>query len=437
MAIPVVTIVGRPNVGKSSLLNALAGERISIVEPTAGVTRDRVGTVVQCGGRYIELVDTGGYGIVDSDQLSEHVEAQIQQALDRADVVLFVVDVRDGLTPLDAQIGRLLRRQSLDVVLVANKADTPKLAAQAGEFARLGFGEALCVSATNFVNQAVLRERIAEAVEHLPAETFEPERMRIAVVGKRNAGKSTFINALAGEPRVIASEVPGTTRDAVDVRIEYGGQSLVVIDTAGMRKKSRVADSIEFYSHTRVMRSIHRADVVVFMIDASLEISQVDKKLAHEIVEEHKACVLVVNKWDLVEAQADAEDYRAYLDDALPGLRHAPLVMTEAMAGRNVQAVLDVAIELYEQASRRIPTARINKAVEAIREERVNVARKRGGLARVYYATQIGVRPISLLLFVNDPGRFDAGFQRFAVNRLRQLLELEEVPIRLLLRKHH
>ncbi len=437
MAIPVVAIVGRPNVGKSSLLNALAGERISIVEPTAGVTRDRISTIVECGGRYIELVDTGGYGIVDSDQLTEHVEHQIRQALDRADLVLFMVDVRDGLMPLDQQIAQLLRRQSLEVLLVANKADTPAMFGQAGEFARLGFGPALCISAINSVNQTVLMERMAQALDHLPVETVEPERMRIAVVGKRNVGKSTFINALAGEPRVIVSEVPGTTRDAVDVRIDYAGQTLLLIDTAGVRKKSRLADSIEFYSHTRVLRSLRRADVVLFLIDASVEISQVDKKLAHEITEQHKACVLVINKWDLVGGQADATDYRAYLDAVLPGLRHAPLVMTEATAGRNVKAVLDVAIDLYEQASQQIPTGRLNQAVEAIRQERVSVARKHGGLPKIYYATQVGVRPVSLLLFVNDPDRFDAGFQRFIVNRLRDLLDLDEVPIRLLLRRRH
>ena len=240
MALPIVAIIGRPNVGKSSLLNALAGRMISIVDPTAGVTRDRVSAIVGEGERFFELVDTGGYGIVDSDQLSEHIENQIYQGIATADVVLFVVDIREGIMPLDETIARLLRKHDIKIILVANKADSSKQFAAAGEFVRLGFGEAVCISATNNVNKAVLLERIVSELEHLPKEEPRPEVMKIAVVGKRNAGKSTFINAVAGQDRVIVSEIPGTTRDAVDVRFEKDGRTFVVIDTAGVRKKNRI-----------------------------------------------------------------------------------------------------------------------------------------------------------------------------------------------------
>ncbi|MBN1124383.1 MAG: ribosome biogenesis GTPase Der [Sedimentisphaerales bacterium] len=437
MAFPIVTIVGRPNVGKSSLLNALAGEWISIVEPTAGVTRDRISTIVEHNSRFFELIDTGGYGIVDSDQLSEHVENQIRQAIEQANLVLFVVDIREGVMPLDVQIAQLLRKQDMEVLLVANKADTAKMFPQAGEFVRLGFGEAFCVSAANNLNQALLMEKILERLEHLPQEAPQTDTIKIAVVGKRNAGKSTFINTVVGQPRLITSEIPGTTRDAVDVRFEFKAKHLVLIDTAGVRKKSSIADSIEFYSYTRATRSIRRADVVLFLIDATLEISQVDKKLAHLINEHHKACILLVNKWDLVENQADAEDYREYLDDLMPQFRHAPIVMMTAKTGQNVHRVLDLAIDVYEQASQEIPTPLLNKAVEAIQNERISVARKKGGKPKIYYATQVAVRPISLLLFVNQPDLFDNSFKRFAINRFRELLGLEEVPIRLLLRSRH
>ena len=308
MALPVVAIIGRPNVGKSSLFNALSGQMISIVEPTAGLTRDRISAIVNVGERFFELVDTGGYGIVDSDALSEHIENQIHRGIAMANLALFVVDVRDGVMPLDVTIAELLRKSGLEVLLVANKWEAPKQMHQAGEFVRLGFGDPICVSATQNVNKAVLMERVVEALEHLPAERPEKEVMKIAVVGKRNAGKSTLINAICGQERMIVSEIPGTTRDAVDVRFEKDGRVFVAIDTAGVRKKSRLADDIEFYSYTRAMRSVQRADVVLFMIDSTVKISQVDKKLAHLIAEEYKPCILVVNKWDLAKDVASTDD---------------------------------------------------------------------------------------------------------------------------------
>ena len=437
MALPVVAIIGRPNVGKSSLLNALAGQMISIVEPTAGVTRDRVSTIIGKGDHYFELVDTGGYGIVDSDRLSDHIERQIRQAIESADLVLFMVDIRDGVVPLDRTIARLLRKQDLDVIGVANKADTAKLFPTAGEFSRLGFGEFLCISAENNLNKSVLLDRILERFSS--SERGEPAEpvMKIAIVGKRNAGKSTLVNAMVGSERVIVSETPGTTRDAVDVRFEKDGKTIVVIDTAGIRKKNKMADSIEFYSYVRVTRSIHRADVVLFMIDAALPLSQVDKKLARFIAEEHKSCILVVNKWDLAKDSAATEDYEEYLGKMLPGLKYAPLAFTTASEAKNVQSVLDLATEIFKQTTTWIPTAKLNKAFEVIKAEKVTAARKSTrGWPKIYYATQIAVNPVTILMFVNEPELFDENYLRFMVNRLRSMLPVEEVPIRLLARRH-
>ena len=419
--------------GKSSLLNSIAGMMISIVEPTAGVTRDRVSTIVETNGRFFELIDTGGYGIVDSDELSDHVEGQILQAISTADLALFVVDIRDGILPLDTKIAQMMRKNELKTLLVANKADSPKQLGSAGEFVRLGFGEPICISATNFINKAVLLERIVEEIEHLPREVPEKEEIKITVVGKRNAGKSTFINSLVGENRVIASEVPGTTRDAVDVRFNYNDKPCMIIDTAGVRKIRKMESDIEFYGYTRAARSIKRADVVLFMIDATLPISQVDKKLAALINDDHTACIMVINKWDLAKDRADSEDYEDYLDEMMPQLKHAPIAFCTATEGKNVQSILDLSMEIFKQASTQIPTAMLNKAIEEIASAKVGKTKK--GIPKIYYGTQVAVRPVSLLLFVNSPERFDNNFKRFAINKLRELLSLEEVPIRLMMRK--
>jgi len=435
MGLPVVAIMGRPNVGKSSLLNALAGEMISIVDPTAGVTRDRVSTFIGRDDEFFELIDTGGYGIVDSDQLSDHIESQILQAIATADLVLFVVDIREGITPLDAKIAELLRKHDLDVLGVANKADSGKMFSAAGEFTRLGFGEFLCVSAQNNLNKGVLLDRLFERLEPLLETGAPPEPiMKIAIVGKRNAGKSSIVNAIAGSERVIVSEVPGTTRDAVDVRIEKDGKTLVVIDTAGVRKKGKMANDIEFYSSVRATKSIKRADVVWFLIDATEPVSQPDKVLSRLIFEEYKTCIIVVNKWDLAKDVAATGDYEDYLTKMLPSLKYAPLSFTTATTGKNVQSTLDLSAELFKQATTQIGTGRLNRAFEIIRSERTGVRRSSAKWPKIYYVTQVATNPVTFMMFVNDPGLFDDNYRRFLAGRLRELLPIPEVPIRILAR---
>ena len=423
--------------GKSSLLNALAGEMISIVEPTAGVTRDRISTIIEKNERYFELIDTGGYGIIDSDELGEHIEQQIRKAIESAGLVLFMVDIRDGVVPLDEKIARLLRKENLEIIGVANKADTARMFPAAGEFSRLGFGEFLCISATNNLNKSVLLDKIFEKLEHLEPEKPKKPAMKLAIVGKRNAGKSTLVNAMAGSERVIVSETPGTTRDAVDVRFEKNGKTIVVIDTAGIRKKSKISDSIEFYSYVRATRSIRRADIVLFLIDATVAVSQVDKKIARFIAEEHKSCIIVVNKWDLAKDSATTADYEEYLTKLLPGLKYAPMAFTTATEAKNVQSVLDLAAEIFKQTTTWIPTAKLNKTFEVISAEKIGATkRKKAGWPKIYYATQIAVNPITILMFVNQPELFEENYRRFIINRLQSMLPIAEVPIRLLARSH-
>ena len=438
MALPIVAIVGRPNVGKSSLLNSMARRLISIVDPTAGVTRDRVSTLVEFDGACFELVDTGGYGIEDHDDLTEHVEEQIATALSRSDMVLFLVDVTTGITPLDRTMAQLLRKQKLNVLLVANKADNPGLDNSAGEFFALGHGEPLCVSALHGRNRDTLAQRILQEIAHLQTERPAEPIMKLAVVGKRNVGKSTFINALAGEERVIVSEVPGTTRDAVDVRFEKDGRVFIAIDTAGVRKKAKIVQqNIEFYSYTRAIRSIRRADVVLLFIDAEADVSQVDKKLARYIADQYKPCIIVVNKWDLAKDRATTEQYADYLAKMLPGLDYAPLSFITATAGKNVQSLVDLSLQLHHQAWATVTTGQLNRALQSIVAQRTPSARRKIGLPRLYYGTQIASDPPTLMLFVNNPSSFDENYQRFLINRIRELLPFSEVPIRLLLRHHH
>ena len=434
MSLPVVAIVGRPNVGKSSLLNQLARERVSIVDPTPGVTRDRVSTVCAEGDVYFELVDTGGYGIEDVDDLTEHVEHQIAQAVATAALVLFVTDVRAGVTPLDQEVASLLRRSPCSVQLVVNKCDSQDLDPLASEFHRLGFGSPLCVSAAHRRGRQDLIEIIIDRLGDL-GSTEPPEPvMKVAVVGKRNVGKSTFVNALVGEQRVIVSEVPGTTRDAVDVTFEKDGRQLVAIDTAGVRKRTKMADNIELYSVARSVRSIRRADVVLFLIDAAVPVGQVDKRLARYIAEEYRPCILVINKWDLARGQAAAEDYGDYLSKVMPELDYAPLTFVTASTGKNVDATIDLATNLFKQARTRVGTGRLNQILADALEGHKPVRQRGEKAPKVFYATQAGTAPPTIVLFVNDPRRISTNYRRFLLNRLRERLPFPEIPIRLFLR---
>ena len=453
--LPVIAIVGRPNVGKSSLLNALVGRRISIVQDMPGVTRDRVSIPLEIDGRWVEMVDTGGYGFHDEQGLSEHIKHQIELAMARANVVLFVVDTEQGLTSADEHIASLLRRQSIRTVLVANKADGPKADVALGDFARLGFGTPIGISALHARNLDQLVDAIRRNVDLKDAQTEIPSpQMMLAIVGKRNAGKSTLVNAIAdlyeGDPdRVIVSEVPGTTRDSIDVRFDKDGKTLVVIDTAGVRKKRHmVTNDIEFYSFHRAQRSIRRADVVLMLVDGSEHVSEPDKKLAQYIAEQFKPVILVVNKWDKVleGARKQAEErevafsdellmqeFAEYLEQELRHLDYAPIMFTTAKDGRNVQKVIDLAQHLFKQATTRIGTGELNRAVKQIFQEQTP-STPRGQRVKIYYATQADVAPPTIVLFVNDPEVVSESYKRFMVNRFRELLPYDEVPIKLVLR---
>ncbi len=435
MSLPVVAIVGRPNVGKSSLLNCIARRRIGIVDPTAGVTRDRISTVCSFGDLYFELVDTGGFGIEDCDDLTADIERQIRFAIAQSAVVLFVVDARDGLTALDGDVARLLRQYDRQVLLVANKVDDG-LGGDLGDFHRLGFGAPLAVSALHKVGRRRLLEILGGFLEPLGNQQCRPPELHIAVVGKRNAGKSTFINAIAGEERVIVSEVPGTTRDAVDVHFEKDGKTFNIIDTAGVRKKGKMAGDIEFYSFVRAQQSIVRADVVMLFIDAAEAVSQVDKQLTRFISGHDKPCILVINKWDLAKGKAGVDAYEEYFTKTMPELGYAPIAAVSARDNRGVQPAIDLALSLFKQSQARVSTADLNQALAAVTALRGPSPKRGIRPLKIYYGTQVAIRPPTLVLFVNDPGRVGEDYRRFLMNRFRELLPFREIPIRLVFRSH-
>jgi GTPase len=434
MPLPVVAIVGRPNVGKSSLFNMIAGRRISIVDPTAGVTRDRIGTAVEFNDVHFELVDTGGIGIVDSDALEADVERQIGYAIAKAAVILFVVDIRDGVMPLDSTVAVRLRTLEKPVVFIANKADEAKIDVHAADLYALGWGEPVLASANSKRGREEILYRVIESLVETTAAPPGDPALKVAIVGKRNVGKSTFINSIAREDRVIVSEVPGTTRDSVDVQFERDGVTYLAIDTAGVRKATKLANSIEFYSLHRAQRSIRRSDVVLHFFDARLRIGRVDKQLAEYVLNEHRPSIFVVNKWDLAKDAVETDELGKYIRKVFPMLDYVPIAFMTAKDGKNTLRTLQLAAQLHKQCGRRIPTGELNRLLaKAVLANSPPIRNNQQG--RIFYAAQVGIHPPTIALVTNDPETFDDTYQRYLLKVLRDEGSFGEVPIKLILRK--
>ena len=434
MGVPQIVIVGRPNVGKSSIFNALAGKRIAIVDPTPGVTRDRVTHLLEVHDRFVELVDTGGMGIQDPDQLTAHIQEQIEVAIDSAAVILFVVDTRAGVVPLDEEVAKRLRYVKVPVICVANKTDTAAMESQAAEFYRFG-RKVYPVSAQQNRGLADLLETICEKLPAAAAdESAEEPMMKVGIVGRRNVGKSTLVNTLAEAERMITSEVPGTTRDSVDVRFEMDGKAFLAIDTPGFRRRKSVSTSIDFYGTHRAQRSIRRADVVLLFLDAAQRIGKVDKQLCDYIAQQYKPCIFVVNKWDLMADTMPTEKWVTYLRDTFRTMWHVPIAFVTGKTGKNVKALLNHAQMLFKQSRSRIPTARLNKLIRAALEYKPPPIH-RGRQPKVYYATQVGLQPPTIVMFCNNPKALSHQYQRYLLGVFRDRLSFGEVPIKLYLRK--
>jgi GTP-binding protein len=433
-----VVIIGRPNVGKSTLLNRMVRSRVAIVEPTAGVTRDRVSVPVRLdysgGQRVIEVIDTGGVGIVDRDDLGPHVDEQIRAALLVADVILFVVDAKTGLLPLDAEVTRRLRGIDKPVLLVCNKVEGQSAEWEVDSFRALGLsGEPIPISAQNGTGVRDLYEEIAMVLPAPVGEESMPKpSLKLAVVGRRNAGKSTLINMLAREERAIVSEIPGTTRDALDVIVERDGDTFVLIDTAGVRKKKSHEDAVEFFSDARSHKAIRRADVVILLFDATKKLSSIEKRLARYITDHYKPVILAANKWDLVADGIAPIDFQEYLGAQMPGISYAPVSFLSAKTGLNVAGTFALARELRDQAERRVSTGELNRTLKRALEARTPSSKSHR--VRINYATQAEKTPPTFVLFVNDNKLVGKEFMRYLENRIREELMFQEVPIRFVLR---
>lgn len=435
MKVPQVVIVGRPNVGKSSIFNWLARKRLAIVDDLAGVTRDRMTFLMEEEDRFFELVDTGGMGIEDTDNLTRQVEEQITAGIESADVVLFVVDSQTGIVPLDKEVAKRLRYIDKPIICVANKTDSESLDATASEFFKLGRGKLICCSTKTGRNRQELLDMI---IERIPVSTDETEVeepvMKMAIVGRRNVGKSTFINTVANSERMIVSEIPGTTRDSVDVRFEMDGKVFVAIDTPGLRRSGSVKSNIDFYGTHRAKRSVRRADVVLMFFDASQRISKVDKQLCGYIADNYKPCVFVVNKWDLYYNQMPTERWVTYLRDTFQTMWHVPIAFITGETGKNVKALLNHSQMLFKQSRERVPTSQLNRLV---RDALVHhpPPMMNGRRPKIFYATQVGSQPPTIVLVCNNPTSFNASYRRYLLGVFRDQLSFGEVPIKLYLKR--
>jgi len=436
MTVPQVVIIGRPNVGKSSLFNWLAGRRLAIVDDTAGVTRDRMVHLQKWKERFFEICDTGGIGVNDVDDLTDEIERQIEIAIESADIILFVVDVRTGLVPLDQAVAERLRKIDKPVVLVANKADERQFDFEADQFYKLGRGKLVTVSTLQNRNKEDLLDVI---VDRLPESMLEGDEgqlpeMKVAIVGRRNVGKSTFVNSLSKSDRMIVSEVAGTTRDSVDVRFELDGKSFVAIDTPGLRRRVSVKTDIDFYSTHRAERSIRHADVSLMFFDASQQISKVDKQLVNYISQEFKPCIFVVNKWDLYHDQMPTERWATYLHETFAMMSHVPIAFVTGQTGKNIKVLLNHAQMLHKQSLSRIGTGELNRILREIIQRNPPPLHKHRK-PKVYYATQVGVQPPTFVLMVNMPKAFSPTYQRYLISSFRDRVPFPEVPIKLYLKK--
>ena len=436
MGKPIVAIVGRPNVGKSTLFNIFANSRISIVEDTPGVTRDRLYADTEWLDNEFMMVDTGGIEIMNTDKIAVSIRQQAQIAIAEADVILFVCDARAGITHEDAEVAKMLRQSKKPIVLAINKADSPKQEMEIFEFYNLGIGEPIPVSAANHLGLGDLLDAVVEKFPETSAygEDGNEDEIKVALIGRPNVGKSSIFNTLVGEERSIVSDVAGTTRDAIDTPVIREGQKFLFIDTAGMRRKARIDEPIEKYSIIRSLRAVDRSDVVLMVIDAIDGITEQDKKIAGYAHEAGKGIVLVVNKWDLYDKDNTSTlRYTENLRRELVFMQYAPVVFVSAMTKQRIHRLPEVIHYVAEQNAMRISTSVLNQVVEDAIAFNPPPTEK-GQRLKILYATQVKIKPPTFVIFVNEPEIMHFSYQRYLENKLREAFGFEGTPLQMIIR---
>ncbi len=426
-----VCIVGRPNVGKSTLFNKLAGERIAITEDTPGVTRDRIYAEGEWLNKYYTLIDTGGLDLEDESTIMNNIKRQANLAIDMADVILFVVDGRAGMTAPDVEIGNLLRASGKEVIVVVNKVDSNELPAEVYEFYELGLGDLSIISAESSLGLGDLLDRV---IEKFPVDSdteYDEDLIRVSVIGKPNAGKSSLINNILGENRVIVTDIPGTTRDAIDTYFEYGSHRYSLIDTAGLRRKRSIEDGVERYSVVRTLSAIDRSHVCVLVIDATEGVTEQDSKIAGYAHDNGKAMIIAVNKWDLVKKDNDTvKEFESDIRLNLSFLNYAPILFISAKTGQRVDKLLDMINLVNNNYNMRISTGVLNDIInEAIMMNQP--PSDKGRQAKIYYGTQVSVRPPKFVIFMKNKDLMHFSYTRYLENQIRFYFGFEGVPIKI------
>ena len=429
MSKPIVAMVGRPNVGKSTLFNKLAGKRISIVQDTPGVTRDRVYAESEWLNRKFTMIDTGGIEPESSDIIVKQMRRQAQIAIEMADVIVFVVDGKEGLTAADQEVAQMLRKSKKPVVLVVNKIDRLALEENSYEFYNLGIGDPITISASHGLGLGDMLDEVVKYFNDPSEDEEDDEYIRIAMIGKPNVGKSSLINRLLGEERVIVSNVPGTTRDSIDSYLETEDGKFILVDTAGLRRKSKVKEEIERYSVIRTYAAIEKADVAILVIDAEQGITEQDEKIIGYAHEMNKAIMVVVNKWDLIEKDDKTlSNYQKDLQQKLKFMPYAKYLFISALTGQRVHKILSTAKYCYDNYSKRVSTGLLNDVISkaVLMKEPPVVALKR---LKIYYATQVATKPPKFVFFVNDPNLLHFSYGRYLENQLRESFDFDGTGI--------
>ncbi len=429
MSKPIVAMVGRPNVGKSTLFNKLAGKRISIVQDTPGVTRDRVYAESEWLNRKFTMIDTGGIEPESSDIIVKQMRRQAQIAIEMADVIVFVVDGKEGLTAADQEVAQMLRKSKKPVVLVVNKIDRLALEENSYEFYNLGIGDPITISASQGLGLGDMLDEVVKYFNDPSEDEEDDEYIRIAMIGKPNVGKSSLINRLLGEERVIVSNVPGTTRDSIDSYLETEDGKFILVDTAGLRRKSKVKEEIERYSVIRTYAAIEKADVAILVIDAEQGITEQDEKIIGYAHEMNKAIMVVVNKWDLIEKDDKTlSNYQKDLQQKLKFMPYAKYLFISALTGQRVHKILSTAKYCYDNYSKRVSTGLLNDVISkaVLMKEPPVVALKR---LKIYYATQVATKPPKFVFFVNEPNLLHFSYGRYLENQLRESFDFDGTGI--------